>query len=417
MIRKNGINSDGNSIGKVTKSDQRVYISQAHMQFALDVLSSLISERFNMKTHLLESFVFSPLSVQSVLMMLHLGAKGKTKAEISNALYLSKLDNNVTFSTTHEIFGGSVKNLMQDNAISNSLSMANQIFVRKDLQLSATYKLALSHYYATSLTPTDFTRDAFRLINDFVAKHTKGFINNFLTTNPSSATGILPVNALYFKGTWQYKFDERETDTDAWFQLTNGQRSKVTMMVGKFPVAYGYSHSMKTTIIELPYSVHRLGLFLMLPDEVKGLFYLIRSLNATTFTTLITSMRKSKNDEINIRIPKFEIETSPSLTTTLRNHLGLRSIFSNGEADLSGMFSRSPVAIHVHEFMHKAILKIDERGSVGAAASAAIAERIGSFNGKFFEADHPFLFFLTDKQSGLIIFAGIYSGPLEKKFQ
>ncbi|RWS29384.1 Sar s 27 allergen (serpin-like protein 2) [Leptotrombidium deliense] len=405
------------NIVKLSKSDQRVYISQAHMQFTLDLLSTFIAERFNMKTHLLDSFVVSPLSAQTVLMMLHLGAKGTTKAEISHALYLSKLDNNVTFSTTHEIFGNAIKNLLQDNAISNSLSIGNQVFLRKDLQIAPTYKLALTHYYGTSLTPTDFGRDSLRLINDFVAKQTKGLINNFLNTPPSPTTGLMAINALYFKGSWQYKFDERDTENDAEFHLTNGQRVKISMMIGKFPVAYGYSPSLKASIIELPYNTQRLGLFLLLPDTNNGLFRLVRTLNATSFTHCITSMRKSKGDEINVRIPKFDIESMPSLTTLLRNSLGLRTLFSNGEADLSGMFSRPSGPIQLNEFVHRAILKIDESGSIGVAATAAIAERIGSFSGKFFEADHPFLFFLTDKQSGIILFAGVYSGPKDHKYK
>jgi len=62
-------------------------------------------------------------------------------------------------------------------------------------------------------------------------------------------------------------------------------------------------------------------------------------------------------------------------------------------------------------FSHQAVLQVNENGSIASAASATLVERVGLFTGTYFEADRPFLFFLTDKQSGLILSAGIYGGP------
>jgi serpin B len=124
-------------------------------------------------------------------------------------------------------------------------------------------------------------------------------------------------------------------------------------------------------------------------------------------------MRKTGAEGVNVRLPRFELESMPRLGHVLRNNLGVRGLFSSGEADLSGMFLESPLSgsVHVDDFLHKVILKVDEKGSVATAASATVVERVGSFGGPYFEADHPFLFFLTDKQSGLILFAGVYAGP------
>lgn len=402
----------------VNSSQQRLWISQAHMQFTLDLLGNiLVTEGYNPSTRKLDSFVFSPLSVQSILMMLHLGARGVTKSEISEVLYLSKLDNNVTFSSTHDIFGRAVKSLLEDKQVTKSLASANQIFLQKDLKMAPTFELAISRYHGAQLKLTDFSRDpnlVLQTINDWVSKKTKGIVNDFLSAPPSSLTTIMAVNALHFKSDWQYKFDPQETDPNAWFNMLNGKSVAVPMMVSKLPVAFAHSGTLKATIIELPYKVQRLGLFVILPDETNGLFSLMRGLNSTSFTNLIATMRKingGSGDGVNIRLPKFEINSTPNIARILRNQLGLRSLFSNGEADLSGMFLGPPGPVHVDDFLHKAILKTDENGSVGAAVSATIVERVGSFNGPYFEADHPFVFFLTDKQTGLILFAGIYGGP------
>jgi serpin B len=183
------------------------------------------------------------------------------------------------------------------------------------------------------------------------------------------------------------------------------------MMVGKFPIGFAYNSDLKTTVIELPYRVQRLGMFLLLPDDVNGIFPLMRSLNESVLTQLISSMRKDSKEGVNVRVPKFAITSVPRMTDILRNSLRIRSLFSAGEADLSGMFLNLPSAGHVDDFVHKVILKVDEKGTVGAAASATVVERVGQFSGAYFEADHPFMFFLTDKQTGLILFAGVFAGP------
>uniref|UniRef100_T1JV43 Serpin domain-containing protein n=2 Tax=Tetranychus urticae TaxID=32264 RepID=T1JV43_TETUR len=413
-------------------SDERVLLSQSHMQFTFDLMSSIVmTEAYNPNSKLLQSIVFSPLSIQSILMMVHLGVKGRTRAEIASALHLdtfltSNGINNVngSFIRTHQIFGESVNSLLDDDDIIKYFSMANQIFVNKDLTVNNNFKIALQRYHGASLRSVDFNSNGVvDKINDWVTKTTKGAIKKFLSSPISPATALVALNALSYKGDWLYKFDEQETQKNSLFQLTNGQNARVSMMVGKLPIAFGEINDgrLKASIIELPYKTQRLGLFMVLPleDSPNGLFNLMRSLNSTTFTQLIASMKKSKKgDEVNVRIPKFDISSKPDLTTILRYSLGLRSVFSGGEADFTSMFETTPVSqssslppISLSQFTHQAVMSINENGSIAGAASATLVERVGLFSGPYFEADRPFLFFLTDKQSGLILFAGIFAQP------
>lgn len=389
----------------------RLFLSRAHMQFTLDLMSTMMIQYFAPERKLLETFSFSPLSLQSSLMMMQLGARGNTRKEISDALYLSQMDaENATFSKSHEIFGESARSLLEDPNLSRLLNIANQVFVQKDLIPTSTYELALKQYHASRLRLVDFAADPQQLMNDWIAKETKGLITQFLSSPPSPATLLMAVNVLSFQGEWQYRFNPMDTETQARFRRTNGALSNVQMMVGKLPAGYAYNSDLKTTVIELPYRVQRLGMFLLLPDDVNGIFPLMRSLNESVLTQLISSMRKDSKG-VNVRLPKFAISSVPRMTDILRNSLRIRSLFSAGEADLSGMFLNLPGSGHVNDFLHRVVLKVDEKGTVGAAASATVVERVGAFSGAYFEADHPFMFFLTDKQTGLILFAGVYAGP------
>ena len=58
------------------------------------------------------------------------------------------------------------------------------------------------------------------------------------------------------------------------------------------------------------------------------------------------------------------------------------------------------------------MIEVDEEGTVAAAATAVITTaRSGSLKAEFI-ADHPFLFFLRDLQTGMIIFQGRMVNPV-----
>lgn len=426
----------GSPVASLLKND---WIGNGHLQFTFDLLNGIFMNNLDLKTGNLESVAFSPFSIQSLLMMVHLGTKGATKAELAKVLHLESSENNVTFSKSHEAFGQAVRSLLEDKQVGRSLHSANQIFVQDNLSLANTYVLALKNYHGSTIKYVDFADDAYQvlnIINNWIEKQTQHMISNFLTNPPSPKTTLMAVNAVRFKGDWQYRFDPTDTEKEAWFRMFNGQTTKVEMMVAQLPVAYAHSAQLKTSIIELPFKASRLSFFLLLPDETFGLFSLLNSLNSTVFANLIYSMRKINGQQqqqqqassaalgvslynldktvptgVNIRIPKFSVNSMPRITQILKHQLGLKTLFSHEDANLEAMFNRPMTRVHMDELLHKAILKVDEFGSMGAAVSSSSIERVGTFNGPYFEADHPFVFLLMDKQTGLALFAGIYGGP------
>jgi len=78
-------------------------------------------------------------------------------------------------------------------------------------------------------------------------------------------------------------------------------------------------------------------------------------------------------------------------------------------ADFTGM--ANPVnpdeGLCVSKVFHRAIVKVDERGTEAAAATAVVMMVRGvAFEVEEFRVDHPFLFFIRDTASGLILFVG-----------
>jgi serpin B len=68
------------------------------------------------------------------------------------------------------------------------------------------------------------------------------------------------------------------------------------------------------------------------------------------------------------------------------------------------------------EVFHKAFVKVDEKGTEAAAATASVMARASAALAPTveFKADHPFLFFIRDNASGMILFMGRVADPASK---
>ncbi|GCC45640.1 hypothetical protein chiPu_0029909, partial [Chiloscyllium punctatum] len=81
---------------------------------------------------------------------------------------------------------------------------------------------------------------------------------------------LVLVNAIYFKGNWEKKFDEDNTK-EMPFSVTENESKLVKMMcqTGIFNTAY--IEEVATNILELPYLQEELSMIILLPDEISGL--------------------------------------------------------------------------------------------------------------------------------------------------
>jgi serpin B len=91
--------------------------------------------------------------------------------------------------------------------------------------------------------------------------------------------------------------------------------------------------------------------------------------------------------------------------------MGMRSAFTS-EADFSGIDDRRD--LQLSEVVHKAYVDANEEGTEAAAATGAavaLVAMVQTPSEPMFRADHPFLFFICDTHSGLILFTGRLVDP------
>jgi serpin B len=94
--------------------------------------------------------------------------------------------------------------------------------------------------------------------------------------------------------------------------------------------------------------------------------------------------------------------------------------FDRNKADFTGIADPPSAAdrLFISKVFHKAFVKLDEKGTEAAAATAVVMARAGaappSKPPAVFKADHPFLFLLRHVPSGAILFMGRVSDPSKK---
>lgn len=347
-----------------------------------------------------DDLFISPYSIFTAMAMTYEGAKGKTAEEMKEVLCIEQ-DN--------ESFHLYVKSLY-DLFNKNGISTANALWPRIGLQLLQDYVDVIKTYYGGDIKPIDYSDPARAsgIINDWIENQTRGRIKDMIpqdAIDPVYTTLIL-TNAIYFKGIWRIKFDEKNT-TNRSFTTQDKKTVQVPTMCLK-GVYFNYTENEWMQALELPYRDCNLSMLIILPKKGYDLSHTINQLNENFFSNLTKSMSECK---VNVYLPKFEIKTPTYGLKKYLKNLGMLNAFTPS-ANFSGI---ARDVGWIDEVLHKAFVKVDEEGTEAAAATAVVMMKtsIDSEQVRVFDCDHPFMFFIFHKDTGTILFMGCVNDPTD----
>jgi len=140
------------------------------------------------------------------------------------------------------------------------------------------------------------------------------------------------------------------------------------------------------------------------PGLLRKLFYPVAAAPAGgTYRTVTAQLRHEKT--VIVSLPRFKMEAEFTLKPVLRA-LGAELAFSD-QADFSGI-GEEP--LKVSEVVHKAFVDVNEEGTEAAAATGGVmcgcAAIMPTQPPIVFKADHPFLFFIRDRNTNAVLFSG-----------
>ena len=164
------------------------------------------------------------------------------------------------------------------------------------------------------------------------------------------------------------------------------------------------------SMLELPYTGDRLSLQLVLPRNGNSLAALEQNLRTADLQQLFDSKRNE--EKVAVTLPRFKLEQTIPLTEQLQQ-LGMTDMFVDGKADFSAIAQRRrQEALYVSGVLQKALIEVNEEGSEAAAATGSEAGASAMpMPLKEFRADRPFLFFLRDNLTGMLLFQGRVADP------
>ncbi|XP_030916841.1 serpin B12 isoform X2 [Geospiza fortis] len=415
-------------------------ISRPVTEFCLDLYKKL--NRSAEDTNI----VFSPMSISVALALIHLGAKNNTAAQIEKVLHVRKAAGRMSPGSDHESAAPDMElegSLESQPSFSESqcnkegnlnhkvfqelllqlqnlgekyvLTLANNLFIQQGFELQQQFLTCSKELYGAVLQTVDFhgaVEAARRKINAWVESETQGKIRELFAPGVIDGRALLVlVNVIYFKASWEHKFEEEKT-VQRDFKLTQNRKKPVQMMYQKGKFKLGYIEEVGAQILELPYAQKSLSMIILLPGDVAdGSVSGLEQIESTiTYENLMlwASSETMFETTVEVYLPRFKLEGAFNLNQVLQE-MGMTDIFTESKVDLSAMtFAKSLVLSNI---VHKAYVEVNEEGTVAAAGTGASIVRRSLPLTEVFMANHPFLFFIRHNPTNTIILFGKLCSP------
>lgn len=305
--------------------------------------------------------VISPISIASALALAAAGATpaGTAESELNGVLRLHN----------HSQMGELRKTLLEGESEASgvALRIANSVWCGRPIKSAYVKEVKETHNALAAKLPATFDP-----VNDWVAAQTDGRVTKLLEGPVDPLTVALLINAVYFKGSWAAKFDVQST-TDGKFVTANGETvngrfmhrkakmealSDIDELGGASAVRLDYGSGSNPTVCAI--------FILPAAPGAEALDAAVKGLSPGLLQELLGGMR---NRQVDLSIPRFSAEWGANSLKPALRKLGLSSAF-----DGSNVFSAisSDPEVHLDDVVHKAVLEVNEEGTVAAAATAAI---------------------------------------------
>ena len=268
----------------------------------------------------------------------------------------------------------------------STIEIANAVMTK--FNLNKNFVTSANKYKATITTLKGVSQ-----VNKWCSIKTKGTITKIIEKLDPNTLMVL-LNAVYFKGEWKKKFKAESTSKRPFYNL-NSESNVVQVDTMYQKSKFLYNEDNELQIIELPYKKDSMSAVIILPKKEININNFISKLNDEKLQKLIKRMT---SNEVELELPKFELNYSSSLVNTLKK-LGMNIPFG-GSADFSGM--RKGKDIYIDKVIQKTYLKVNELGTEAAAVTAVtmVTKSIKpkTPEPKLMIVNRPFIFLLRNKK-------------------
>jgi len=395
--------------------DLKKSLRYAIEDFTLDTYNHLANKLTD------KNFVFSPLSLHSALTMVYFGAK-------DNSTTQKELQQTLGGLAAEDVVKDLYQKLVKDYNSRRSIIYGNHLWVAEGFNLKEDYRNLISRHMNANLSNADFNSDtAAQKVNDWIETLTKGKITD-LVSDFSPETQMFLANALYFKQSWKFAFDEKDLKGNklkADFHFKDEGILPVDMMqlVSRFVEYEEFdlpNSRQGFSVIKIPYENKDLEMKIILP-KTKNRYLDLTLLETYLNLTINMDQVREKNilrvvttplnySEVDLMMPKFTVRTKFQ-AKELFEALGAKEVFT-GQAELDKITEEGPIGMG--DITHESVVEVTKDGTEGAAATGIEIVFFSSSvdDTKKVVVDKPFIFIVQDKKNTIPLMIGRVVDPV-----
>lgn len=375
------IDSPSNELRPIELSRGEADVAKQNCDFAWDM--------FNHVNKTSGNAIVSPLSATYAMCMTANGANGTTRDEIYKALGFEDCNNDDVNNYLHKL-----STQLSSLDSKTTLHIANSLWHNESYQILDSFISSTKTYYDADVNTLDIF-NAVDQINNWCSTKTNGLINDLLKPNQvSENTAAVLVNALYFDGQWKEKFNKNATYKSR-FYCADNSTPYVEFMSGEQTFQRVYARTF--TMASLDFGNGAFSIKFILPNNGNSFDDCLNDIKTIGWDEITKVTTSTKNT---INIPKF----------SFKNHLDMKPIYQemgiisafNSSADFSNMLASKNFAIT--SASQSNYFEIDEDGATAASASNTVTGDLLAIAP--FTLNRPFIFVLTERSTGAILFIG-----------
>lgn len=351
--------------------------------------SSFAAELFKDNYSKGKTTLVSPLSVLTALALVQNGAQGDTLAQLEQAL--GGLD--------RDTLNAYMRAYCDFLTESDELKIANSVWTDSSAEAKRAFlQKAVDSYSAQLFSAPLSDPKTVESINSWVKKNTDGMIPKIIEDADRDAVMML-INAVAFEAKWETPYTNDDIEKLE-FNSYSGKSKKTEFMCSTESV---YLSDSDAVGFMKPYKNGRFAFAALLPDEDVNIDDYIASLSGEKLMKIFSSAKK--NEEVDVKMPKFKAEYSTQLIDTLKK-MGIEDAFDRKSADFSSLIDKNDGA-YIGTVMHKTFIEVDQEGTRAAAATLVGISKMSMPAINPVCLNRPFVYMIVDTETNLPLFIGV----------
>lgn len=432
-------------------------------QFAFKLFKMFASRH----QHDSKNMCFSPLEVFNSLVMLLVGAKGMTETQLEDMLCLKDFNQPTKYKELINL----IKWIIKSNH--EIMVYGTVIYVDHRMKLRPEYLEKVKSIFEIKPKPIDFSKinEAIYMINKDAYEMTDGVIEGVIShkdlQDDDSQVKLVIFNAVFFRGYWLFKFGDIHKEQ---FHYGSGSKTvQIDMMSHLGYHRYYYDEQLQAQTVSIAYASSDIRMVLIMPESITTeAITLVDKLNADKLLQLFWNLQNQPKSLTELTIPRFALEAHKVSLQRSVKQMGARSIYDPETAQLNGICANDQ-RIHLTKLVHKAFILVDERGShqytskvcscfhvlpsinqsihnnlimiiyssrqqqqphtqshetsrfvkqkqienADTTQSLSLSKEHSENKRVKFKANHPFIFLILDKITGVVCFMGVFADPTQ----